>query len=223
MMRNHSPSEWRFILLFAAIVSLLTIIPADAFGEARVDFFSPQGTVKGVRQVTARFSEQMVALGDPRLPDPFEVKCPEEGKGRWIDSRNWSFDFTRDLPAGVRCEFRLKKDLRSLAGNPVSGQQLFSFSTGGPAILRARPWEGNEAIDERQIFVLFLDAPAMEDSVLAHAYFSVEGIAEKVEARIVKGDERADILKTIHEKKDNDLLILIQAKQIFPEIGRAHV
>ena len=82
MMRNHSPSEWRFILLFAAIVSLLMIIPADVFGEARVDFFSPQGTVKGGRQVTARFSEQMVALGDPRLPDPFEVKCLEEGKGR---------------------------------------------------------------------------------------------------------------------------------------------
>ena len=51
-------------LFFAAAV------PAAA--EPRVVGFSPEGTVKEVRQVTARFSEPMVALGDPRsASDPF--------------------------------------------------------------------------------------------------------------------------------------------------------
>ncbi len=44
----------------------------------RVEMFSPQGTVKGARQVSVRFSEQMVPLGDPRgLIDPFDIDCPE--------------------------------------------------------------------------------------------------------------------------------------------------
>src|SRR5438477_5542561 len=43
---------------------------------AQVDVFSPQGEVKGVRQIAARFSDHMVALGDPRLDAPFEIDCP---------------------------------------------------------------------------------------------------------------------------------------------------
>ena len=34
-----------------------------------VEFFSPQGEVKGVRQVTARFAAAMVPFGDPRELD----------------------------------------------------------------------------------------------------------------------------------------------------------
>ena len=92
-----------FLLFLSPVVS--------AAGSASVDFFAPEGTVKGVRQVTARFSEAMVAFGDPRLEDPFEVNCPEAGTGRWADHRNWVYDFERDLPAGVRCTFRLKEGL----------------------------------------------------------------------------------------------------------------
>ncbi len=41
-----------------------------------VEIFSPQGTVKGVRQVSVRFSEQMVPFGDPRgLIEPFDIFC----------------------------------------------------------------------------------------------------------------------------------------------------
>ena len=43
---------------------------------AQVEHFWPQGYVKAVRQVTARFSAPMVALGDPRLDDPFTIDCP---------------------------------------------------------------------------------------------------------------------------------------------------
>ena len=68
--------------------------------------FAPQGSVKHVRQATARFPHPMVALGDPRVPaDPFTVECDAKGTSRWIDSRTWSYDFEEDLPAGVRCRF----------------------------------------------------------------------------------------------------------------------
>jgi len=74
----------------------------------------------------------MVPLGDPRkVAEPFEIACPEPGTGRWVDSRNWVYDFARDLPAGVRCTFRIKPGLTTLAETLIVGQQEFAFSTGG--------------------------------------------------------------------------------------------
>lgn len=67
----------------------------------QVEFFSPQGTVKGVRQVTARFSEQMVPFGDPRgVIEPFDIDCPEKGTSRWADGKNWVFDFEKTFLLG---------------------------------------------------------------------------------------------------------------------------
>ena len=82
--------------------------------------FAPQGTVKEIRQVTARFSEPMVSFGDPQLADPFDIRCAEKGSGRWVDARTWSYDFERNLPGGVACRFALKAGVKTLAGTAVT-------------------------------------------------------------------------------------------------------
>ena len=183
----------RFVpfLLSCLLVFARTVFGADFAG---VDFFSPEGTVKGVRQVSARFSEAMVAFGDPRLEDPFAVSCSEPGSGRWADHRNWVYDFDRDLPAGVRCTFRLKEGSKTLSGNPLAGRTEFSFSTGGPAILQSLPHQGSHQVDEEQVFILGLDAPASEASILENAYCAADGIQERIGVRLLKGDERRLIL-----------------------------
>jgi uncharacterized protein YfaS (alpha-2-macroglobulin family) len=180
-----------WLLLFIACPIL-----AGELSAPRVESFSPQGTVKSVRQVTASFSEAMVALGDPRLPEPFEVKCPEEekGAGRWADTRHWVYDFDRDLPAGVVCRFALKSEVRALSGKPLSGRTEFAFDTGGPAIRASLPEEGDTRIDERQAFVLALDAPAGPESVRAHARCEISGLSEQVEVDLLSGEAREKIL-----------------------------
>ena len=107
------------LCLFAALVH------ADS---ARVALFSPQGTAKGVRQATARFSAPMVPFGEPRLPDPFDVELRREpARGRWIDDRNWAYDF-----AGASCRpecaapSRLKSGLVDVAGQPVDAASFDS-------------------------------------------------------------------------------------------------
>src|SRR5512139_3208177 len=61
--------------------------------EPQVEMFSPQGVVKGVRQVSVRFSEPMVPFGDPQgLMEPFDILCPEKGTSRWADGKNWIYD-----------------------------------------------------------------------------------------------------------------------------------
>ncbi len=192
--------------------------------EASIDMFSPQGEVKNVRQVTARFTEQMVPFGEPRLTEPFDITCPGKGQGRWVDGRNWAYDFDRDLPAGVVCEFTIKPDLKTLAGKKIGGQQRFTFTTGGPAVKRSNPAEGWQ-IDEEQAFVLALDAEAKEESMLQNAYCSVDGIAERIGIKILKGDDREEILKNegrhfsfgiSREEAKGFPLVVVQCKQRFP-------
>ena len=207
---------------FGFFLCLCFFFTSGAFAEesARVEIFSPQGTVKGVRQVTVRFSEQMVPFGDPRgLTEPFDIDCPEKGTSRWADGKNWVYDFDKDLPAGIRCEFRMKPGLKSLSGKEMSGQKVFSFSTGGPSIKASIPNEGTSAIDENQIFILSVDAETDEDSLLKNVFFSIEGIIDRVGINIIEGKEKEEILKAMKRwywRFPSLPKILIQCKQQFP-------
>ena len=127
--------------------------------------------------------------------DPFDDRLRRKrARGRWADPRNWVYDFARDLPAGVRCAFTLKPGLdRRRRQRAVAGGQRFEFSTGGPAILRSLPYEGSR-IDENQVFILGLDAPAKPDTIAAHAHCVAAGVNEEIGVRLVTGDERKTIL-----------------------------
>jgi uncharacterized protein YfaS (alpha-2-macroglobulin family) len=200
-----------FRLLLPLLCLACLAIPARA--QTTIESFTPQGTVKGVRQVQARFSGQMVAFGDLRLADPFDVDCPEPGHGRWIDGSSWSYDFGRDLPAGVACRFTLKAGTADLAGAPVQGGRDFAFDTGGPAVVEAQPYEGSR-IDERQVFVLALDAVPREDTVAAHAWCRADGIAERIPVRLLTGAEREQVLAARGQFVQRYLSVYYEARGI---------
>ncbi len=209
----------RILVLSLPFFILIALIPAlarEVQAAAQIEHFSPQGTVKEIRQVTARFSEPMVSFGDPRLADPFDIRCVEKGQGRWIDARTWSYNFDRDLPGGVACNFTLKAGVKTLAGTPVSADTGFAFSTGGPSILRSNPYEGDTTIDEKQIFVLYLDAEPAQESLLKNVWFSVSGVSERVGVTMVSGKEREQVLKALRYRKDEGRVVTLRAKQAFP-------
>ncbi len=208
------------MVALAILAAILTIVSRAGYAAGpapSVESFSPQGTVKQVRQVMARFSEPMVPLGDPRVnAAAFAVNCPASGTPRWIDSRTWSFDFKNDLPAGLRCTFTLSPNLKTLRGAGLASQQ-FTFDTGGPSIIETRPWTDSSDIDEAQAFVLALDAPADEQSVLEHAAFGVDGIAQMVGVTILSGADRDMLLKRFKNFIDKRPVVILQAKQRFPD------
>ena len=176
-----------------AVVFMLSVLPCFTHA-AEVEFFSPSGEVKKVRQVAVRFSEQMVAFGDPREVDPFDIACPAAGKGRWADQRNWIYDFTNDLPAGIACTFSVKKGLTSLKGSAIKAAS-HAFNTGGPAVLQSEPYSGEySTIDENQIFVLGLDAPATADSIQKNVHCEADGISEQIPIKLITGKLRTSIL-----------------------------
>jgi len=210
-------AEAVFLPLLLSLLLCLALPPKAGAAAPGVEQFRPQGDVKGVRQATARFATPMAALGDPRLPDPFVVTCPEKGSGRWVDPRNWAYDFPRDLPAGIACRFETKPGLVDLEGRAIPAGQAFSFSTGGPAILRSWPGEGSENVQADQAFVLLLDGETDEESVREHVYFSVAGIGDRVGIAVLAGEERTAILSTLGLQRQGRKVLVIRARRMFPD------
>ncbi|MGH8595328.1 MAG: Ig-like domain-containing protein, partial [Gammaproteobacteria bacterium] len=180
-------------MVVLGLILIATVADAAAAEIPKVVLFSPSGTVKGVRQVHARFSTPMVAFGDVRLPAPFQMDCPA-GTARWADPRNWIFDFDADLNAGIRCRFTLRKGLADAAGLTLRGPREFSFDTGGPSVIESEPWNGN-TIDEEQIFILGLDASATTKSIEQHARCRADGVNETIGVRVISGPERKSLLE----------------------------
>lgn len=212
--------------LLILIFIIFTFGVAFSSENAYIKSFSPQGTVKGVTQVKAVFSEQMVNFGDLNAPSPFDIKCDTKGKGIWIDDRTWIYDFEKELPAGIKCEFNLTPTAKTITGKEIKGQRSFIFSTGGPSIIFSYPRE-IEGIDENQAFILNLDAEPDENSVLENAYCLIEGVNERVGIRIIKGEDRDKILKSaVYAQEIGDSLkvyMVIQCKRSFPSNSKIKI
>jgi alpha-2-macroglobulin len=212
------------------LIPVLFFLNAAAFAQEapHIVSFVPQGTVKSIRQVRAVFSSAMVAFGDPGAGStPFAISCREPGRSRWVDPHNWVYDFERDLPGGIRCSFKPIPGLRTLDGQEIAGLEKFSFSTGGPAVIAATPFDGDNRIAEDQVFILTLDAPANEVSVLGSVGFAIAGIRQRVDVQIIKGEQREAILKAnswmLNSGADLDRYLLLQCRQRFPEQARVNL
>src|SRR6218665_1003017 len=87
-------------------------------GAVSITAVSPQGEVAQAPQLRLKFSEAVVNQGDPRLPDPAQLRCEglpaAPGSGRWASSSEWLFDLNEPLPAGARCSLQLRSPLKKL-------------------------------------------------------------------------------------------------------------
>ncbi|MGI4848082.1 MAG: MG2 domain-containing protein, partial [Janthinobacterium lividum] len=201
---------------------------AAAPASPAIASFSPQGEVAQVRQARVRFTAAMVAAGAAgadlaSAPSPFDIDCTRAGggnsapagHGRWIDERNWVFDFEQSLAPGMRCVFQARPALRSLAGFPLAGRTRAEFTTGGPAVVQVLPHEGSR-LSEDQMFVLVHNGPVSDASVLAHAYCAVAGIGERIAVQLVAGVLRKDLLQQQVPDIDARLASTVQCRQRLP-------
>ncbi len=184
----------------ARLLVLLAGMLAASAQALTVTALSPQGEVSRVRQVVAKFSENAVNFGDPKAPAPLAVSCDDPaasgGQGRWTSAREWVFDFTSDLPPGVRCRVQAVSGFKSASGLDLAGATSYQFSTGGPFVQRVVPGT-SQPIEEEQIFVLRLNGAATADSVRANVWCAVDGLGERVPVRLVEGEPRAGLLKAL--------------------------
>ncbi|MEM5431925.1 alpha-2-macroglobulin family protein [Cupriavidus oxalaticus] len=213
------------LALGGALALLAGIQPA---GAAQVTRFSPEGTVGQVRQVAIRFDEAMVPMGDVQAAAPAAVSCTgasTSGQARWVDARNWVYDFASDLPPGVRCSVRMRTGLKSVAGTAYAGKPEYRFETGGPTVIASRPSGGE--IEEDQVFALRFNGPATPASVREHAWCQAQGLGERIPVRLLTGKERDDLLAAIHwtrlAKPAPDAVHLLACQQRLPAAARVQL
>ena len=179
-----------------AFVALAVSCLVPLSQAATVQGFSPEGEAGPARQVRVVFSEPMVPLGNAMsatdAAPPLTLACSEAaagaGRGRWTSPTTWVIDLERMLPAGVSCTASLAPGLRTLAGSTVEGRGRFVFTSGGPSILQAEPWSGNEDIEESQHFRLRLNGAVDPDSVARSAWCQVAGVRERIPVVVVERD-----------------------------------
>lgn len=163
---------------------------ADA---ARVLEFSPAHWTPDARQAVARFDRPMVAFGDATAASPFTVDCAVGGSGHWLDPTRFVFDFDQPLPATTRCRFHADARMQALDGSALT-PSLHAVDAGPAGVVHVAPFDGHEAIDAEQVFLLGFDAPLDADSLGRGAWCKIDGIAERVEVEVLAGAERAALL-----------------------------
>ena len=212
----------RLLILAAALLI------ATGASAVTVESVSPRGEVAQVRQITVRFSEAVVPLGDLRLPDPIAVQCvgpAPAGTGRWVDDRAWVYDFRDTVPPGVKCTLKVRPEWKPTASpgkdatpQPLRGATEWSFSTGGPAIVSTQPWDGSQ-IEEDQHFLLTLTGAVDAATAVAHSWCEVEGIGERLPIVITTGPVRDALLKArrIDSKRAARMLLASCARPLPPD------
>ena len=185
----------QYLVRIVSAACLSAAFSAQAF---QITSLSPQGEVAQVRQLVVKFDEAAVNFGDPKAAAPLTVSCSDasasQGSGRWVNEREWAFEFSRDLPPGLRCEVKLASALQSVKGVKLSGAGSYQFNTGGPFVTNILPSYG--AIDEEQYFIAQLNGPATLASVQANMWCQVDGLGERVPVKLIDGKERAELLKS---------------------------
>ncbi|MEB0140237.1 MULTISPECIES: alpha-2-macroglobulin family protein [unclassified Undibacterium] len=197
----------------AALLSALTIVGSAL--AAQVEQFTPQGTVAQLNQVKVRFSEPMIAFGDNAAAAPFDINCSATGSGRWLDERNWVYEFSRAPQSGKPCSFQLSSALKTRAGNALEGQRRFVFQAAAARVERIEPYADAE-IEEEQAFILFFSAPVDEASLRARAYCEIAGIHERVPVKLVSGAARTALLNEFAKEIKPASVATLQCQQSFP-------
>ena len=192
------------------------LLRADETKQATVKAFSPIGTVRDVRQVRATFSQAMAPIGKPDAPPPFSIDCAEKGRGRWIDSENWIYDFDRDVPRNVSCTFKFK------SASAASGESEFKFHTGQPVIVDIRPYEGAE-ISEDQAFIAIFDGNVTRKEVLNSLNLMTDGVQNRLPVDFLSSSDTRTLMKSRQFKflaKDIDKTVFaVHSAQNFPPSG----
>ncbi|MBF0417822.1 MAG: hypothetical protein HQL86_06200, partial [Magnetococcales bacterium] len=195
------------LMIFLAVVGLLAsggvtlskAAESPASGsEVRIEHVTVP-TAQQRRQASFRFNRAIIPFGDSRrIPDAFSLDCPVTGQGRWVDDRNWVYDFDHDLPAGLTCAFTLASGLRAQDGESIAGEKHFEFTSGEPLLTVVDP---SQMVQEDQVFLLAGLARLDMESVRQHLFCDIPGIGEEVGVRLITGEPLQALVNLSHPLK----------------------
>ena len=198
---------------------VIGLLVAGASGVAEAAFvrqFTPQGQVDRQIRATVVFNADMVPLGRPEAPAPFEVDCGGVGgKGRWGDSKSWSYTLDRPLQSGERCDYRLKPNLKAADGDPMTGEPGYAFFAPGPWPRSIMPRPGG-AIEEDSAFLIDASGGLKRESVERNVWCEADGVGHRMPARILPDAVRNDMLAAVNRGANTANVLAIACGERLP-------
>ena len=189
-----SPLQKEFLPRASARLSRLLAAVVHGAAAQSVEFFSPQGEVKAVRQVTARFAQAMVAVRRPARGRSVRHRLRRKGQG--------PLGGHEELGLRLRPRPARRRALQLHASSPGSPRWMArrssraSASSSPPAVLRScAAFLGKaRASTKTRCSSSAWTRPSAADTIAAHAYCVAAGVNEKIGVRLVTGEERKTIL-----------------------------
>lgn len=175
----------------------LVLAPVTALGDnaPQVVLATPGAENGAIKRFTIRFSQPMVALGDPRAAAPYDRECAVAGEGRWADQQTYVEEFATGLPGGTRCTFTLKADLRSVAGYAAATTgQAYTIDGGGPVARAVLPAAQGDEIEEDQVFLVAANLAPDPASVASQAYCAVDGVGERIPVDVLPDGTAGELI-----------------------------
>lgn len=183
------------LALIVPLTLAMAATAADTVPQVTLATPGSSGTGEGtITRFTLRFSEDMVALGDPRAAAPATNDCKRPSTGRWVDTRTWVLEFDKPLPGGLRCHVELRQGLVTARGVAVTGNDRFAIDTGGPSARAVLAGGIGGGIEEEQVFLVATNVAADRASVGRYGYCAVDGIGEKIPLDVLPRATATEIL-----------------------------
>ncbi len=183
------------LALIVPLTLAMAATAADTVPQVTLATPGSSGTGEGtITRFTLRFSEDMVALGDPRAAAPATNDCKRPSTGRWVDTRTWVLEFDKPLPGGLRCHVELRQGLLTARGVAVTGNDRFAIDTGGPSARAVLAGGIGGGIEEEQVFLVATNVAADRASVGRYGYCAVDGIGEKIPLDVLPRATATEIL-----------------------------
>ena len=133
---------------FILFLGLFASFSAHAQKITKVESFTPTGVVGSAEQVHIRFSDFIFPLGETDHEAPLISACDQYGEGRWLNPKEWVFDFKQTLPPMIHCEYKLRAGLKSQKGVPViASSDAYYFELSPAELERTEPY-GTKSISD---------------------------------------------------------------------------
>ncbi len=138
----------------------------------------PQGIIEKIELVTEisiSFNKPMVPIGEIKKeiqPDFLTITPQIKGKFYWAGDRTLIFHPEERLPFSTSFKIKIKKGARSLTGEVLKKDLIFTFETPSPSIIQSQPYE-NSVIPRKGKVLLTFNQPVSLEEIKSKIKFQI--------------------------------------------------
>jgi len=154
--------------------------------------YAPQGKVELAPDMSLTFSEPMIAVSSQEEASrfvPVELTPQIDGQWHWLGTRTLRFEPAKRLPMATEFKARVPAGTKSVAGNTLKKDVVWTFATPAPNIKAQIPYQYSDPQRRDQLIYIAFDQAIDAEAVLSK--ISVNGAGRTLKTRMATAEEIA--------------------------------